>query len=104
MATIVVSGTDVTSVTITKAGTSYATNDVLSASNSFLGGSGSGFSIIVTSILNPRPIYDPSKSVQPKWNDNDLSTIVDMCLEDIAVANRDPELAQFANNSKQEVQ
>lgn len=104
LATIVVSGTDVTSVSVTAMGTLYATNDVLSASNTFLGGSGSGFSIIVTSILNPRPIYDPTKSQQPLWNDNDLSTIVDMALESVAIANRDPALTQFTENAKQEVE
>lgn len=104
LATIVVSGTDVTSVTVTAMGTLYATNDVLSASNTFLGGSGAGFSIIVTSILNPRPIYNASLSVQPLWSDNDISTIVDMCLADIAVSNRDPVLAEFAENSSEKVQ
>ena len=104
LATIVVSGTDVTSVTVTNPGTLYAINDVLSAANTFLGGSGTGFSITVTSILNPRPIYTTSGSVQPLWNDNDLSTIVDICLEDIAISNRDPELAQFAANTERSTQ
>lgn len=104
LATIVVSGGAVTSVTVTAQGTLYATNDVLSASNTFLGGTGSGFSIIVTSILNPRPIYDPAKSINPRWDDNDISTIVDMALSDIAISNRDPELMQFAEGSQERVQ
>ena len=49
-ATIVVAGGVVTSVTITTAGTNYLVNDSLSASNTNLGGSGSGFAIAVQTI------------------------------------------------------
>lgn len=49
-ATIVVSGTDVTSVTLVGIGNGYQVGDVLSASNSQLGGSGSGFSIPVATL------------------------------------------------------
>jgi hypothetical protein len=49
-ATVVVSGGSVTSVTITLRGASYVVGDVLSASNTNLGGTGSGFSIPVTAI------------------------------------------------------
>lgn len=104
LATIVVAGSIVTTVTVTNVGKLYAINDVLSASNTFLGGSGSGFSIIVTSILNPRPIYTSVGSQQPLWNDNDLSTIVDLALSDIAISTRDPELAEFAEGTSQKTQ
>jgi hypothetical protein len=49
-ATVVVSGGSVTSVTITLRGASYVVGDVLSASNTNLGGTGSGFSIPVSAI------------------------------------------------------
>ncbi len=49
-ATIVVAGGAVTSVTITALGSGYLVNDVLSASNSNLGGSGSGFPITVETV------------------------------------------------------
>jgi hypothetical protein len=49
-ATIVVSGGAVTLVTITNRGAGYEVGDALSASNTSLGGTGSGFSIPVTAI------------------------------------------------------
>ena len=49
-ATIVVSGGAVTSVTLTSYGNNYVIGNTLSASNTNLGGSGSGFSITVATI------------------------------------------------------
>ena len=49
-ATIVVSGGAVTSVTLTSYGNDYVIGNTLSASNTNLGGSGSGFSIVVATI------------------------------------------------------
>jgi hypothetical protein len=49
-ATIVVAGGVVTSVIITTAGTGYVVGNTLSASNSNLGGAGSGFSITVETV------------------------------------------------------
>jgi hypothetical protein len=49
-ATIVVAGNAVTSVTITSGGSGYVVGNVLSASNTNLGGAGSGFSITVQTI------------------------------------------------------
>jgi len=49
-ATIVVSGGAVTSVTLTSYGNNYVVGNTLSASNTNLGGSGSGFSITVATI------------------------------------------------------
>lgn len=101
LATISVSGNAVTSVLITNPGKLYRIGNVLSAAAANIGGTGVGFSITVSSILNPRPLYDASTSVQPLWNDNDISLIVDYCLEDAAINARDQELQQFAQTQTQ---
>lgn len=104
LATITVSGNIVTQVVVTNPGKLYAINDVLSVSAANIGGTGSGFSITVSSILNPRPIYTSNGSVQPLWSDSDISTIVDYCLEDIAINFRDQELAAFSANAEQKTE
>jgi hypothetical protein len=50
--TITVSGNAVTAVTITTGGNFYTVGDTLSASNSYLGGTGSGFACTVATISN----------------------------------------------------
>lgn len=52
-ATIKVSGGAVTAVTLTNGGSLYAVGDVLSANNTDIGGSGTGFSIPVLTVNNP---------------------------------------------------
>jgi len=52
-ATITVSGGAVTTVTLTNPGYFYTSGNVLSASPSYLGGTGSGFSVPVNNIQNP---------------------------------------------------
>ena len=52
-ATIVVYGGSVTTVTIVNGGSSYYVGDTISAANTNLGGTGSGFSATVTAVLNP---------------------------------------------------
>ncbi len=47
-ATIVISGGSITNVTITTAGTGYTVGDILSASSASIGGTGSGFSMLLT--------------------------------------------------------
>jgi hypothetical protein len=51
-ATIVVSGQVVTSITITNGGQFYVVGDTLSCSNSYIGGSGSGFQVTVATVGN----------------------------------------------------
>lgn len=103
LATIVVSGNAVTSVTLNtdSLGKLYQVNDVLSALSSNIGGTGSGFTIMVSSLVSGtvRAVYDPTKSIQPKWNSDDISTIIDLALNDAAISARDPELAQFADKT-----
>lgn len=53
IATITVSGGAVTVVTVTNGGYSYVVGDVLSATSSSLGGTGSGFSVPVNLLENP---------------------------------------------------
>lgn len=50
--TITVSGNAVTAVTITNGGNFYVVGNTLSASNSYLGGTGSGFSCTVATVSN----------------------------------------------------
>ena len=52
VATVVVSGTVVTTVTLTSGGENYIVADILTTSNSNIGGTGSGFSIRVATIVN----------------------------------------------------
>ena len=52
VATVVVSGTVVTTVTLTSGGQNYIVGDVLTTSNTNIGGTGSGFSINVATIVN----------------------------------------------------
>ncbi len=106
LATIVVSGGHVTSVTLTNPGKIYINSDVLSATAANIGGTGTGFSITVSSLVpgSIRPIYDSTTSVQPKWNDDDISTIIDMALFDASIASRDRELGAFAENSSKSQQ
>lgn len=105
LATIVVTGGAVTSVTVNtrNQGKLYQVGDQLSALASNIGGTGSGFSIDISSISNPRPTYNAGTSVQPLWNEIDISLIVDYALEDISINTRDQELQNFAQmqtNSK----
>ena len=51
-ATVVVYGGSVTTVTIVDGGSSYYVGDTISAANTNLGGTGSGFSASVTAVLN----------------------------------------------------
>jgi len=106
LATIVVAGSVVTSVTVTAQGKLYAIGDVLSASAANIGGTGTGFHISVSSLVagTIRAVYNPSTSVQPLWNDYDISQIVMYALIMIGIKARDNELLGYAEKSSQEQQ
>ena len=50
LATIVISGNEVTTVTITTAGNGYVVGDALSANSADIGGTGSGFEVLVATV------------------------------------------------------
>lgn len=104
LATIIVSGGGVSTVTVTNSGKLYLTGDVLSALAANIGGTGSGFTTTISSIANPRPVYDAVSSVQPLWSDADISLITDYCLEGAAISARDTELQQFAQMQSKSTQ
>jgi hypothetical protein len=54
VATITVSGNAVVAVTLISGGYLYLNGDILSCPNTFLGGAGSGFSVTVNNIVNPK--------------------------------------------------
>jgi hypothetical protein len=95
-ATVVVSGSVVTSVTITAGGINYVVGDVLSALAANIGGTGSGFSIRVNTLSSTRPVYDSANSVNPQWSDTDIDSIINLMLMDLGINMSDQPLEQFA--------
>jgi len=84
LATMVVVGTVVDTVTITYHGTGYAAGDTLSASNTNLGGTGSGLNITVTkifdksvvSLIRPQPMLPltVAKAIDGSFTNNFISS------------------------------
>jgi hypothetical protein len=95
---ITVAGGIVTVCTLVNGGVNYLTTDTLLVSNSFLGGTGSGFSITVATILanTPRPVYNPTNSVDPIWLDTDIYKIICLILGDYGINTRDQEVQRYA--------
>jgi hypothetical protein len=96
LATIVVSGAGVFSVTVTTAGNGYVVGDVLSASSANIGGTGSGFSITVSQVSGNRPVYNSVTSVQTQFGDDEVEELIYYVLQDLAMNNRDQMLQQFS--------
>jgi hypothetical protein len=95
-ATIVVSGGNVTSVTVTTAGNGYVVGNVLSASSANIGGTGSGFTITVSQVSGSRPVYNPVTSVQTQFGDDEVEKLIYYVLQDLGMNNRDTMLEQFS--------
>ncbi len=95
MATIVVSGNTVTTVTITSGGFTYKAGDVLSAT---LPG-GTGFTVNVATITNARQVYNPTGSVDPEWSFYDIDEIIYLMMADMGIFLRDNETESFAQNN-----
>jgi hypothetical protein len=87
-ANIIVSGNAVTSVTISKSGCFYAVNNSLSANNSNLGNSGSGFVLTVNSVFN---------STGTTWLGDNFETALfnGVMVEAIRFMKGDPDLVQL---------
>lgn len=94
--TVVVSGGGVTSVTITTAGNGYVVGNSLSASAVNIGGTGSGFSFLVSQVSGNRPVYNPLTSTAPIWSDTDIDNIIYLVLEDIFQNMKDPDGQNWA--------
>lgn len=98
LANITVAGGIVTVVTITTTGVGYKAGDSLSTSNSFLGGAGTGFHVIVSTITNARQVYDAANSVDCSFQENDVDSIIYLLLQDLGISFRDGELESWAVN------
>lgn len=96
IATVVVSGAGVFSVTVTTAGNGYVVGNVLSASSANIGGTGSGFTITVSQVSGSRPVYNSVTSVQTQFSDDEVDELVYYVLQDLGMNNRDSMLQQFA--------
>lgn len=97
LANITVAGGVVTSVVLgASGGFNYKQGDVLSASNTNFGGTGSGFSVPVSAIVNARQVYDSVNSVDPEFMDTDIDNIIYELLMDLGISFRDQELESFA--------
>lgn len=106
LATFLISGNVVTSVTLTNPGKLYQNTEVLQVDPANVGGTGDSFQITVSSLVpgSIRPVYDAGNSIQPRWNNDDISTIIDLALADAAIAGRDKELTAFANDTSKQLQ
>lgn len=101
VATIVVSGNAVTSVTITNSGGNYVVGDKLTALNSFIGGAGTGFSINVATIsTSQRAVYDPATSQDLLWGETDQIEVVARVLKKVGVNLMAGQITQYATEVK----
>lgn len=100
-ATIIVSGNAVTSVTIANTGANFLVGDVLSTPNTFLGGTGSGFSITVATISNStRAVYNPDTSQDLLWKNTDQMEVIARVLKKVGVNLQPAQVGQYASEIK----
>ena len=101
MATIIVVGGIVTSVTITNSGANFLVGDRLTSQNSFLGGTGTGFTIDVATISNStRAVYNPSTSQNLLWNTVDQIEVVARILKKVGISLQAGQVNQYATELK----
>ena len=102
LATIVVVGGIVTTVTITNTGANFLVGDILTTPNSFLGGTGTGFTITVATITNfTRAVYNPATSQDLLWSDGEQIEVVARILKKIGVNLQAGAITQYATEIKQ---
>lgn len=103
-ATIVVAGAVVTTVTITNSGIGYIIGDILSATPSTIGGTGSGFSINVATISNAnRVVFDSTLTIDFEFQASDKLKLLSRILSKMGLSVRDSELLRYADQEEQTV-
>lgn len=101
LATIIVAGGIVTTVTITNTGANFLVGDILTTPNSFLGNAGAGFSITVGTISNStRSVYNPVTSQDLLWSNGEQIEIVSRILKKVGVNLQAGAIVQYATEIK----
>ena len=103
--TVVVVGGTVTSVTITQSGVNFVVGNTLSTDNTFLGGTGTGFSIDAATVSSSqRSLYNPSTSQDLLWDDKDQMEVIARVLLKVGVNLISSQVTQYANELKNQGQ
>lgn len=101
LATVIVVGGIVTSVTITNSGANFVVSNILTTDNSYLGGTGTGFNIIVGTVSSSqRAVYNPSTSQDLLWKEKDQMEVIARVLDKVGVNLIASQISQYANEVK----